>query len=214
LIAVGPIGVLGGTFDPVHNAHLRIAQLALDVLEVGRVLWIPTGAPGYRTPPVAGAEDRLAMLQRAVAGEPRYSIDRRELAPEASGYSVDTLGALRREVGTAVPLVLLVGTDQFAKLDTWHRWRDLFTLAHLAVFARPGWLPDPSAAPYAELQARRASPRGDWRRRACGAVIPVEMPPLDISATALRAAIGRGDDVSRLLPPAVLDYIASHRLYH
>jgi len=212
-MAAGPIGVLGGTFDPIHNAHLRIAQLALDVLEVGRVLWIPTGAPGYRTPPVAGAEDRLAMLRRAVAGEPRYTIDSRELAPEASGYSVDTLGALRAEVGTAVPLVLLVGTDQFAKLDTWHRWRELFTLAHLGVFARPGWVPDSNAAPYAELQARRAPPRGDWRSRACGAVIPVEMPPLDISATALRAAIGRGEDVSNMVPKAVLGYIHSHHLY-
>jgi len=212
-MAAGPIGILGGTFDPVHSAHLRIAQLALDVLEAARVLWIPTGAPGYRTPPVASVADRLAMLQLAVAGEPRYSIDRRELAADASGYSVDTLGELRRDLGTAVPLVLLVGTDQFAKLDTWHRWRDLFTLAHLAVFARPGWQPEPNSAPNAELQARRALPRGDWRHAASGAVIPVEMPPLDISATALRAAIGRGEDVSNMLPNTVLDYIQSNHLY-
>ena len=212
-MAPGPIGVLGGTFDPVHNAHLRIAQLALDVLEVRRVLWIPTGAPGYRTAPVASAEDRLAMLRLAVAGEPHYAIDPRELAPGASGYSVDTLTALRREIGGAVPLVLLLGTDQFAKLDTWHRWRDLFALAHLAVFARPGWVSDAATAPHAELQARRSPPHGDWRSRACGAVIPVEMPPLDISATALRAAIARDEDVSDLLPNAVLGYIHSHHLY-
>jgi len=158
-MAAGPISVLGGTFDPVHNAHVRIAQLALDVLEVDRVLWMPTGAPGYRTPPVASAADRLAMLRLAVAGEPRYAIDSRELAPGASGYSVDTLGALRRELGPTAPLVLLLGTDQFAKLDTWHRWRDLFTLAHLAVFARPGWQSDAGTAPDAELQARRSPPR-------------------------------------------------------
>ena len=212
-MGAGPIGVLGGTFDPVHNAHLRIAQLALDVLELERVLWIPTGAPGYRTPPVADGEHRLAMLHLALGNEPRYAIDRRELAAGASGYSVDTLGALRRELGARVPLVLLLGTDQFAKLDTWHRWHDLFALAHLAVFARPGWVSDPQAAPHAELQARRSPPHGDWRSRACGAVVPVEMPPLDISATALRAAIGRGEDVSDLLPPAVLTYIRSHRLY-
>lgn len=212
-MAAAPIGVLGGTFDPVHNAHLRIAQLALDVVEVERVLWIPTGAPGYRTPPIAGAEHRLAMLRLALTGEPRYAIDGRELAPGASGYSVDTLGALRRELGSSVPVVLLLGTDQFAKLDTWHRWRDLFALAHLAVFARPGWVSDATSAPHAELRARRSPPRGDWRARACGAVIPVEMPPLDISATGLRAAIARGDDVSDLLPDAVLGYIHSHHLY-
>jgi nicotinate-nucleotide adenylyltransferase len=212
-MAATPIGVLGGTFDPVHNAHLRIAQLAIDVLEAARVLWIPTGAPGYRTAPVASVADRLAMLELAVAAEPRYVIDRRELAPQASGYSVDTLAALRRELGTAVPLVLLLGTDQFAKLDTWHRWQELFALAHLAVFARPGWAPQAGDAVHAELQARRAAPRGDWRSRACGAIVPVEMPPLDISATALRAAISRDENVSGSLPKAVLDYIHSHHLY-
>jgi nicotinate-nucleotide adenylyltransferase len=212
-MAATPIGVLGGTFDPVHNAHLRIAQLAIDVLGVGRVLWIPTGAPGYRAAPVASVADRLAMLELALAGEPRYAIDRRELAPQASGYTVDTLLALRRELGSAAGLVLLLGTDQFAKLDTWHRWRELFALAHLAVFARPGWAPRAGDTAHAELQARRAAPRGDWRLRPGGAIVPVEMPPLDISATALRAAIGRDDDVSRLLPRAVLDYIHSHHLY-
>jgi nicotinate-nucleotide adenylyltransferase len=207
------IGILGGTFDPVHNAHLRIAQLAIDVVEVQRVLWIPTGAPGYRTTPVASVADRLAMLELALAGEPRYAIDRRELAPQASGYTVDTLLALRRELGNAAGLVLLLGTDQFAKLDTWHRWQELFALAHLAVFARAGWSLQSSAAVQTELAMRTAPVRGDWRLRPGGAIVPVEMPPLDISATALRAAIGRDDDVSRLLPRAVLDYIHSHHLY-
>ncbi len=207
-----PIGVLGGTFDPVHNAHVRVARLALDVLDLERVLWIPTGAPAYRTAPVASAEDRVAMLGLATAGEPRFEIDCRELAPGASGYSVDTLAALRRERGAGVPLLLLMGSDQFAKLDSWHRWRDLFSLAHLAVFARPGWAPAESTV-LSELAARRSLPRGDWRTRPCGAIVSVEMPPLDISATALRAAISRGECVSDLLPAAVLDYIASHGLY-
>lgn len=208
-----PIGVLGGTFDPVHNAHVRVARLALDVLDLERVLWIPTGTPAYRTAPVASAADRVAMLRLAIAGEPRFEIDRRELAPGASGYSVDTLAALRRERGERVALLLLVGSDQFAKLDGWHRWRDLFSLAHLAVFARPGWAPPENGAVSAELAARRSPARGDWRAHPAGAIVPVEMPPLDISATALRAAIARGEGVSDCLPAAVLDYIASRRLY-
>ncbi len=211
--APAPLGVLGGTFDPVHNAHLRIAQLALDVLGAERVLWIPTGAPGYRAAPVAEAEHRVAMLRLALRGEPRYEIDLRELAPGASGYSVDTLASLRAERGPRMPLVLLIGGDQFASLERWHRWRDLFGLAHLAVFARPGSLPRPGAALAAELEARRAAPRGDWRERPAGAIVPVEMPPLDLAATALRESIALGRSVAGSVPDPVLGYISSHGLY-
>ena len=195
-MAAGPVGILGGTFDPVHNAHLRIAQLALDVLALAQLLWIPTGAPGYRNAPVAPAADRVAMLERALRGEPRYVIDRRELAPGASGYTVDTLRALRAERGPDTALILLMGGDQFDKLETWHRWRELFALARIAVFARPGWSPEVSDAV-----------------RAAGTVERIDMPPLDISATAIRERIARGDDVSLLVPPEVLDYISSHHLY-
>jgi len=211
--AAGPIGILGGTFDPVHLAHLRIAQLALDVLRVARVLWIPTGQPGYRHAPVASAAHRLAMLRLALGGEPRYAIDARELAPGASGYTVDTLAALRAELGTRQPLVLLMGDDQFAKLDSWHRWKDLFELAHVAVFARPGESLLAGAAIAAELAARADRADGAWRERSAGAVMRIDMPPLEVSATALRARIGDGEDISAWVPPPVIDYIARHRLY-
>ncbi|MDX1375038.1 MAG: nicotinate-nucleotide adenylyltransferase [Burkholderiales bacterium] len=211
--AAGPIGILGGTFDPVHEAHLRIARLALDVLRLARVLWIPTGRPGYRDAPVASPAHRVAMLRLALAGEPRYAIDERELGPEASGYTVDTLAALRAELGTDRPLVLLMGDDQFAKLDGWHRWKALFELAHIAVFARPGWSTAPGGAVDAAFAARAERAAGGWRSRRAGAVIRVDMPLLDVSATALRARIGRGENVSAWLPPAVIDYIMRHRLY-
>lgn len=192
----GPVGILGGTFDPVHNAHLRIAQLSLDVLALRQLLWIPTGAPGYRNAPVAPAPDRVAMLELAIRGEPRYAIDRRELAPGASGYTVDTLRALRAERGARAELVLLMGGDQFDKLETWHEWRALFGLARVAVFARPGWAPRPSDAV-----------------RAAGQVERIDMPPLDISSTAIRERVARGEDISSLVPPEVLHYIHSHHLY-
>ena len=209
----GPIGILGGTFDPVHAAHLRIAQLALDVLRVTQVLWIPTGRPGYRDAPVAGAAHRVAMLRLALAGEPRYTIDERELAPGASGYTVDTLAALRAELGAELPLVLLMGDDQFAKLDGWHRWRDLFALAHIAVFARPGEDLPPSPAVAEEGAARGDRANGAWRRHAAGAVIRVEMPPLAVSATDLRERVAQDEDLSAWLPAPVIDYIARHGLY-
>ncbi len=208
-----PIGILGGTFDPVHRAHLGIAQLALDRLRLARVVWIPTGQPGYRDAPVAPPAHRVAMLRLALGAEPRYQIDERELRPGASGYTVDTLHALRSELGAAQPLMLLMGEDQFATLDRWHRWTALFGLAHIAVFARRGGSPAQGGAIEAECAARADRPEGAWRQRNAGAVIRVEMAPLDVSATTLRAQLARGADVSAWLPPAVQDYIARHGLY-
>jgi len=211
--AAGPIGILGGTFDPVHRAHLRIAQFALDRLRLARVLWIPTGQPGYRDAPIAAPAHRVAMLRLALGGATQHQIDERELRAGASGYTVDTLGALRAELGTAQALVLLMGEDQFAKLDRWHRWTQLFELAHLAVFARPGWALTQGGAIAAECAARAEPPDGAWRDRAAGAMIRVEMPVLEVSATALRAQLARGEDAAAWLTPEVRDYIARHNLY-
>ena len=191
---MGPVGILGGTFDPVHDAHLAMARAALQALGLARVIWLPTGSPPYRKPPVAAACHRLAMLRLALEGEPRYAVDERELAPGASGYSFDTLTALRAELGAAVPLVMLIGSDQHAKLATWHRADELFELCRFAVFARPGWKV------------------ADFRVPLSG-VIHVPMEPLAISASDIRARIGRGEDVSAMLPAAVLRYVRQHRLY-
>ena len=183
------IGILGGTFDPVHNAHLAMARAALDRLSLDKVLWMPTGNPGYRPPPVASGEHRAAMLQLALAGEPRYEIDRRELAPDASGFTVDTLRQLRAERGPGAIICLLMGADQFAKLGSWHRPDEVARLARIAVFARPGW----------DFKNERAT--------------VVAMPPMDISGSEIRERFARGEDVSRLVPLAVASYIDRHRLY-
>lgn len=191
----GAVAVLGGTFDPVHNAHLAIASRALEALGARRVLWLPTGAPGYRRAPVASAAHRLAMLRLALAGEPRYAIDERELAPGHSGYTYDTLAALRAELGGGTPLVMLIGGDQYARLAGWHRWKELFGLARFAVFARPGEDAGPDGVPE-------------------GGVIRVPMAPMAVSASAIRARLARGESVAGLVPAPVLDYIQRHRLYH
>jgi nicotinate-nucleotide adenylyltransferase len=177
------IGILGGTFDPVHNAHLALARAALDTLGLETILWMPTGSPKYRAPARTSAAHRVAMLKLSIAGEPRYVIDERELAPSHSGYTVDTLKSLGGRP------VLLLGADQYAKFETWHRWREILELADIAVCARPGW----------------SAPGGRAR------LVPME--PLAISASDIRTRLARGEDVSAMVPAKVLAYIRQHGLY-
>jgi nicotinate-nucleotide adenylyltransferase len=182
--------MLGGSFDPVHNAHLAVAHAAMECLGLSKILWIPSGTPPHRGAPVAAAGHRAAMVRLAIAGEPRFVLDEREIRKAAPGYTVETLEDLRAELGNNADLALLIGADQYARLDTWHRWRDLFALARIAVFARPG-----------ETLA-------DAER-----VTVVPFAPLDISSTGIRSRIAAGDSPSELLPRAVLDYIQTNRLY-
>jgi nicotinate-nucleotide adenylyltransferase len=183
------VGLLGGTFDPVHNAHLAMARAALEQLALERVLWIPTGAPHYRDPAVASPVDRVAMLRLALGGEKRFAIDERELSPQASGYTVDTLRALRRELGGAAELYLLLGGDQYAAFGTWREPQEVARLARLAVVARPGF-------PVAENPVRTLA-----------------LPPQAISGNDIRARAARGASLEGLVPAAVANYIHSHGLY-
>jgi nicotinate-nucleotide adenylyltransferase len=190
-MASGSIGILGGTFDPVHNAHLAMAHAALRELALDRILFMPTGTTHYRGPAVALGEHRLAMLRLAL-DDARFAIDARELGPEATGYTVDTLRALRAE-HPRDELVLLMGADQYEKLESWHRPEELRRLARIAVFARPGV--DLDHQPQQEN------------------VKLVPMQALSISATEVRRRAAAGEALSSLVPPAVADYIARHRLY-
>ena len=183
-------GILGGSFDPVHNAHLAVARAALAGLGLAKILWIPGGTPPHREAPRAAAEHRAAMVALAIRGEPRFELDLREIRKATPGYTVETLEDLRAELGAEAELVLLIGADQYARLETWHRWQDLFRLCRIAVFARPG-------------ESLAAAERVE--------VVP--MAPLDISSTAIRERIAAGDPPRGLLPDAVLDYIQSNRLY-
>ena len=184
------VGVLGGSFDPVHNAHLAVARAALTELRLAKVLWIPSGMPPHREAAKASAAHRAAMVALAVAGEPRFVLDEREIRKASPGYTVETLEDLRADFGADTELVLLIGADQYARLNTWHRWEGLFVLARIAVFARPGLALD---------DADRVT------------VVP--MAPLDISSTAIRERIANGEPVRGLMPDAVLDYIETNHLY-
>jgi nicotinate-nucleotide adenylyltransferase len=209
------IGILGGTFDPVHLGHVALAEAAIKGLPLAEVLWLPSGSPGHRDVPVAGARHRLAMLRLAAAGNARYRIDESELGRSEPTYTVHSLTRLRAELGDGQPLVLLLGSDSFLSLPTWLRWRELFALAHIAVATRPGYVPG-DGGPAPELSAeivRRAARPEQLGASAAGRIARFAMPPMDVSASAVRAALAAGADVGHLLPAAVLAYIQAQQLY-
>ena len=181
------VGILGGTFDPVHNAHLAIAQSALERLGHDRIFWIPTGAPGYREPAVAPAQDRVDMLKRALTGDARHVIDERELQAGATGFTIDTIKALQKE-NPETKFTLLMGADQYAKRASWHRWAEIEKLCEVALFARPGSKLD-------------------------GKAKTIPMTPMDISASTIRARVARGEDISAMVPVPVAAYIRARGLY-
>jgi nicotinate-nucleotide adenylyltransferase len=209
------IGILGGTFDPVHLGHVALAEAALSQLPLSEVLWMPSGSPGHRASPVASARDRLAMLRLATEGNPRFRIDAAELESSEPTYTVHTLTRLRAQLGNEQPLVLLLGSDSFLSLPTWLRWRELFDLAHIAHVSRPGHLPsDGGPRPDLSAEIARRSARGErLAASAAGRIASFNMPPMDVSSSAVRAKFVAGLDTRHLLPAAVLAYIQSQHLY-
>ena len=213
--AVPPIGVFGGTFDPIHFGHLRLAEEMADALGLARVLFIPAGLPPHRGLPRTAATHRLGMVRRAIAGNPRFVADAREVQRPQPSYTVDTLTALRAELGGAQPLWLLLGADAFLDLPSWHEWRRLFELANIAVAERPGArlmqsdaIMEPLKSEMSQRQVTVGTPTGP-----AGSVLLRATPPLDISATAIRDILARQGSARYLLPDAVLDYIHEHQLY-
>ena len=216
----GVLGVLGGTFDPIHYGHLRLAAEVRAALGLAEVRLIVAGTPPHRTPPVAPAEHRLAMTGLGCDEFAGLTADGREVRRAGASYTVVTLQELHDEEPTR-PLVLLIGGDAFAELSTWHRWEQLFTLAHFIVVERPGAPLDAQALPPAlKLQLDRRLTTDPMRlsRQLAGSIFRQSVTPQPISATAIRDALARGHaaraQIRGLLPAAVLAYIDRNQLYH
>ncbi len=198
-----PIALLGGTFGPVHNAHLRGAWGAAEFLDA-EVRIVPAGLPPHRDRPVASADQRAALLRAALEGQGRLVLDTRELRREGPSWTVDTLLDLRAEAGPARPLVLLLGADAFAGLPSWHRWRELFELAHLGILSRPGHAP--GALPTevrTKVASRRCSDPAQLHESPAGRVLAIPVTPLEISATHVRALLAAGREPRWLVPDAL-----------
>jgi nicotinate-nucleotide adenylyltransferase len=199
------IAVLGGTFDPVHIGHLRVAWEAAEALDA-QVRLIPAQVPPHRSPPVASAAQRVQMLRFALQGQERLVLDTRELEREGPSYTFDTLRSLRDEFGAEQPLILLLGADAFAGLPSWHRWRELFELAHIVVLTRPGhalmWAEELAAS----VAPRRVASAHTLRDTPAGCVFELAVTPLEISASQVRALLASGRDPRWLLPDALCEH--------
>ncbi|MGE5491175.1 MAG: nicotinate-nucleotide adenylyltransferase [Actinomycetota bacterium] len=210
-----PLGIFGGTFDPIHFGHLRLAEEAMDHLGLSAVLWIPAGQPPHRGTPRVTARHRMDMVQLAIGDNPAFQLDPSEVEADRPSYTVPTLERLRAEYGRERSLLLLVGADAFAGLPSWHRWRDLFELAHIGVAHRPGFPVESSGLPaeLAEQFETRRVDRAGLEDRPAGGIATFPMTQLAISATQIRQLLAEGRSPRYLLPGAVLDYIETNRLY-
>ena len=212
------IGLLGGTFDPIHYGHLRLAEEMAEVLGLAHVRLMPSGLPPHRRSPVASAEMRGTMIKLAIAGNTSFELDHRELKKTTPCYMVESLLELREELGADTPISLFLGADAFAGLATWHQWERLFELAHLAVAHRPGYADESwqQALPRAlrAVLAQRVTDQPETLRLSpSGRIFIHPVTQLDISASRLRDMLSQGSSTRYLTPDAVINYIKQHQLY-
>jgi nicotinate-nucleotide adenylyltransferase len=219
---LGRIGLLGGTFNPIHNCHLTIARQTRETLGLDRIIFIPSGDPPHKPQEgLASARDRYEMVRLALAGDPEVSVSDIEVRRSGKSYSIDTVRDLQQEYGTGTALYFLIGLDAFLDLPTWHKPETLLTLCTFVVLSRPGTsfqalsslslIPELPLPSLAELDAGRAS-RVDVALGA-HALICLRLPPCDVSASAIRTRVRQGLPTVNLLPPLVESYILQHHIY-
>jgi nicotinate-nucleotide adenylyltransferase len=207
-----PIGLFGGTFDPIHYGHLRTAFELWQLLRLAEVRFLPTGNPPHREQPLASPELRLRMVRAAVSGQPCFTVDDREVRRTGVAYSVDTLAELRAEYPDR-SLCLLLGMDAFLGLPHWHRWRELLGLAHIVVAHRPGWKA-PTMGPLGEVMVDHGTGAiRDLHEKTAGCIYVHAVTQLEISSTELRQLIVSGRDPRYLVPDEVRQILLETRCY-
>lgn len=211
--ASAPVGVLGGTFNPIHYGHLRSALELVECLGLDHLRLMPCAVPAHRAAPNCSARERAAMVELAVASESRLVCDPRELRREGPSYTIDSLEELRREFGSGRSLCLVMGCDALIGIDSWHRWQELLDTAHIVVIARPGWqLPATGVVADWLAQHREQTPQA-LHSRPSGCVLVKELRPLAISSSEIRHLLESAKSARYLLPESVIDYIEQHALY-
>jgi nicotinate-nucleotide adenylyltransferase len=212
------IGIFGGTFDPVHYGHLRVAEEIVEMTGLREMRFIPAARPRLRRAPMASLKHRVAMVRLAIQGNSRFVLDEREVQRGGISYSVESLRELKQELGNRVILCFITGADAFMKLAEWHSWRELFGLCHFIIAARPGHTlatyRDALPQELKEECASRWVSDGDSLKQApSGSIFIAPTTLLDISATVIRVRVAARKSIRYLTPDAALDYIAANYLY-
>ena len=207
-----PIGIFGGTFDPVHVGHLRTAHELRTGLDLAEVRFIPSRLPPHRPPTIAPEALRLRMLEAALDDQPGFVVDGRELRRPGPSFMVDTLASLRQELPTR-PLCLLLGMDAFFGLPAWHRWQDILTLAHIIVARRPGFSEQTDGEIGQLLRSRETTDSQALGTALAGCILVREVTQLEISSSAIRNLVAAGGDPRFLVPDAVLQLITKTHIY-
>lgn len=207
-----PIGILGGTFDPIHYGHLRMALELQQQLNLQEVRFIPCREPVHKKTVHATLEQRLHMLHLALAKQPKFLLDEREIKRTTPSYMVPTLESLQKDLGTA-PLCLIMGIDAFAGLQSWYRWQEIFNLCHIIAIQRPDFSIPNSSDIAAILQKRQITDPQYLQKKTHGSVLLMKTTLLQISASEIRHQIANQKNPRYLLPDAVLEYIQEQKIY-
>jgi nicotinate-nucleotide adenylyltransferase len=202
------LGIIGGTFNPVHIAHLRIAIDFAESFNLSQVSLMPCAEPVHRDQPDVATEDRVAMLELAVKASEKIAIDLREVKRKGPSFTVDSLAQIRAECGDDTALYFAMGTDAFQQITTWHCYQQLFDLANIVVMHRPE-----SAFALNEPYFLERQQSFTGEHQAAGALYELPVSALAVSSTMLREKIKAGRSVDFLVPPEVQNYIAEHQLY-
>lgn len=211
--SVNSVAIFGGTFDPVHNGHLRSAIEIKEALGVDELRLMPSHRPPLRGAPGAESRQRLAMVAAAVNGQSGLQVDDRELRRDGPSYTVDTLRDLRAELGAAVSLTVVMGSDAFNQLHRWQDWQSLFSLANVLLLHRADYPLAADATVTAFVEARRVADASELTAVSAGGFYELGLIQLPISATDIRQRLASGKSISYLVPDVVADYIAEHGLY-
>lgn len=210
------IGILGGTFNPIHFGHLRMAQELAEALNLDTVSFIPAANPPLKDAPAISAGQRAAMVKLAIRDNSRFIIDERELHRNGASYTLDTLHSLREELGKDISITLFMGSDAFTKFDNWHRWQEIIQHCHIALVQRPqlrGHDQKLSKTLETFLHNHYSENADDLHAKPAGFVTMRQITALDISSTAIRHALAHGNSVRYLMPDCVIDYIEANQLY-